>query len=294
MPKNIGGEPDNGLAGIHSSAGISKRKLMKIMTANNYLAQFLQSRQAMKVSPGTLNFYRVKLGRFLVELDPDIAQRQDIEKFLVQFKNPGNCHAYYRSIKTFYNWREETFGLPNPTKHMKAPKLPKLILPSLTREQVITLINTVDNVRDKAIIALFTESGLRLSELANIKAQDIYWDSRIIRVLGKGQKEAFAAFGEITERYLKDWLTQHQSDGNVWGLNMWGIISMLRRLEKTTGIPCNPHIFRRTFACLLRRAGLDAITIKDLGRWESVTMVEHYTRSMGFHDSLKLYQGPLS
>jgi len=114
-------------------------------TPGDYLALFLQSRQAMEVSPGTLNFYKIKLGRFLSELNPGTAQRQDIEKFLVQFDNPGNRHAYYRAIKTFYNWCEETFGLPNPMKHMKAPKLPKLILPSLTKEQVITLINSVDN-----------------------------------------------------------------------------------------------------------------------------------------------------
>ena len=263
-------------------------------TAEEYLHLFLRSRQAMEVSSGTLHFYGVKLGRFLSELDPDAAQRQDIERFLVQFDNPGNRHAYYRAIKTFYNWCEETFGLPNPAKHMKAPIVPKLILPSLTREQVITLINKVDNVRDRAIISLLTESGLRLSEATNIKPQDIDWDNRIIKVRVKGQKQALATFGDMTFRYLKEWLARYQPDGNIWGLNKWGIISMLRRLEKRTGIACNPHVFRRTFACLLRQSGLDVLTIKDLGRWETVAMVEHYTRSIGFQDSLKFYKGPLS
>ena len=91
----------------------------------------------MEVSPITLQFYRVKLGRFLSELDPDTAQRQDIEAFLLQFKNPGNRHANYRAIKTFYNWREEMFGLPSPMRYMKAPKLPKLILSALTRDEVL-------------------------------------------------------------------------------------------------------------------------------------------------------------
>ena len=263
-------------------------------TAEEYLHLFLRSRQAMEVSLGTLNFYRVKLGRFLSELNANTAQRQDIERFLLQFKNPGNRHAYYRAIKTFYNWRDETFSLPNPTKHMKAPIVPKLILPSLTREQVMTLINKVDNVRDRAIISLLTESGLRLSEATNIKPQDIDWDNRIIKVRVKGQREAFATFGDMTDKYIRDWLSQYHQGDNIWGLNKWGIISMLRRLKKATGFPCNPHVFRRTFACLLRQAGLDTLTIKDLGRWESVTMVEHYTRSIGFHDSLKFYKGPLS
>ncbi len=110
-------------------------------TAEEYLHLFLQSRQAMEVSPGTLSFYRVKLGRFLSELNADTAKRQDIEAFLLNFKNPGNRHAYYRAIKTFYNWRMETFRLPSPMQHMKAPKLSKLILPSRSREEVLTLID---------------------------------------------------------------------------------------------------------------------------------------------------------
>ena len=264
------------------------------MTANNYLAQFLQSRQAMEVSPGTLNFYRVKLGRFLSELNADTAQRQDMEGFLLQFKNPGNRHAYYRAVKTFYNWREQNFGLPSPMKHMKAPKLAKLIMPTLNREQVFILLEKVDSVRDKAIITLFTESGLRLSELTSIKTQDIDWDKRIIRVMGKGRKEAYAPFGRLTERYLGAWLAGYKPDGNIWGLNEWGIISILRRLRATTGLPCNPHTFRRTFACLLRKAGVDSMAIKDLGRWESLEMVQRYTRSISFQDSLKFYNGPLS
>ena len=69
---------------------------------------------------------------------------------------------------------------------------------------------------------------------------------------------------------------------------------MLRRLEAATGLPCNPHTFRRTFACLLRKAGVDTMTIKDPGRWESIEMVQRYTRSVSFHDSLKLCKAPLS
>lgn len=264
------------------------------MLPNDYLALFLQSREAIEVSPSSLQFYRVKLGKFLAELDADTAQRQDIERFLLQFSNPGNRHAYYRAIKTFYTWREESFGLPSPMRYIKAPKLGKIIMPSLTREQVLTLIEKVDNVRDKAIIALFAESGLRLSELTSIKTQDIEWDSHTIRVIGKGKKEAFAPFGSLTEKYIRAWIANYKTDGNIWGLNQWGIISILRRLKANTGLPCNAHTFRRTFACLLRKAGVDVMMIKDLGRWESLEMVQRYTRSIGFHDSLKFYVSPLS
>lgn len=263
-------------------------------TKEEYLKLFLRSREAMHVSPGTLQFYRSKLGRFLSELDPDVTRREDIEAYLLRYKNPGNRHANYRAIRTFYNWREEVFGFLSPMKHMKAPKVPKLILPSCSREEVLRLIDEAHCDRDKAIISLFTESGLRLSELTDIKPQDINWHNHTIKVKVKGGRECLAPFANLTEQYLKSWLSQYQPDGNIWGLNRWGIISMLRRLEEETGITCNPHVFRRTFACLLRRAGVDTMTIKELGRWESLEMVERYTRSFDFNDSLKFYKGPLS
>jgi len=177
---------------------------------------------------------------------------------------------------------------------MHAPILGKPILPSLEKEQVFYLIDKASSIRNAAIISLFTESGLRLSELAGIKPEHINWASRTIRVMGKGRKEAYATFGELTEKYLKAWLEQYKPNGNIWGLSGDGIASMLKRLEASTGLPCNPHTFRRTFACLLRKSGVDTMTIKDLGRWESLEMVQRYTRSVSFNDSLKFYKPPLS
>jgi len=64
---------------------------------------------------------------------------------------------------------------------------------------------------------------------------------------------------------------------------------MLRRFSAKTGLPCNPHTFRRTFASILAKRGVDSLHIKRLGRWESMAMVERYTSSVRFEDSLKLY-----
>ncbi len=66
---------------------------------------------------------------------------------------------------------------------------------------------------------------------------------------------------------------------------------MLRKLSVETGLPCNPHTFRRTFASNLHRKGLDVEHIMRLGGWESLDMVLRHTRSVKFEDSLKLYQG---
>jgi integrase/recombinase XerC len=103
---------------------------------------------------------------------------------------------------------------------IEPPKVEKKILPSLTIEQVTYLIDQVDNVRDKAIISLFTDSGLRLSELASIKSGDIDWDNRLIKVRCKGNKEALAVFGKKTEAYLKQWLNEYDAKGGcIWNTN---------------------------------------------------------------------------
>ena len=112
--------------------------------------------------------------------------------------------------------------------------------------------------------------------------------------MGKDRKWACDLSSELSTGYLRHWFVEYLPKGNIWGVNEWGVVSMLRRLEATTGLPCNPHTFRRTFACLLRKQGLDVLTIKDLGRWESLEMVQRYTRSVTFQDSLKFYKGVLS
>ena len=104
-----------------------------------------------------------------------------------------------------------------------------------------------------------------------------------------------APFGILTERYLKEWLDAYKPKENdtIWGIGFWGIKSMLRDLGEHTGLKCNPHTFRRTFAVLLRKEGIDSLTIQHLGRWESLEMVQRYTRSFSFQDSMKFYKSPL-
>ncbi len=264
----------------------------------DYLKLFLQSRTATGVSPRTLDFYKERLTKFIARVKYLKATRQDIQKYLNSIPPNENGlstrHASYRAIRAFYRWLNMEYGIANPIEGVRAPIVGKPILPSLDRSEVGYLIDSAETNRDKAIIALFVESGLRVAELANIKYQNIDWQNHTIKVLGKGRKEAYAPFGDLSEHYLKDWLNEYSPNGSLWGLNKWGISSMLRRLERETGLPCNPHTFRRTFACLLRKAGVDTMTIKDLGRWESLEMVQRYTRSVTFEDSMKHYKAPLS
>ncbi|MBI4294639.1 MAG: tyrosine-type recombinase/integrase [Chloroflexi bacterium] len=267
--------------------------------ADRAITQFLSSRRE-GLSSTTIDFYKAYLVRSVPQLG--LTPTPSAVNALLNSLScsSGGKHAYFRALRVFYRWVYsprsglDMRGRTNPMEWVDAPKVPKLILPSLSREQVEVLISKARNIRDKAVIALLAESGLRLSELAGLGESDIDWHTRTVRVLGKGNKEGYAPFGELSERYLREWLVRHEANGNIWGVNGNGIKTMLRRLEAATGLPCNPHTFRRTFACLLRKAGVDTMTIKDLGRWESLEMVQRYTRSVRFEDNLRFYKAPLS
>jgi integrase len=223
---------------------------------------------------------------------------QQIQRFLSLLRcHNGGKHAYYRYLRAFYNWLyspKSSYHLnsqDNPILIVEAPKVERKILPSLTLEEVDTVIDAAICVRDKAIISLFADSGLRLREVASISLNNIDWQNRLIKVKCKGNKEGLAPFGERTEKLLKEWLSRYNANGHLWNINYWGINVMLRRLMVKTGLPCNAHTFRRTFATILAKRGIDSLHIMRLGRWESMAMVERYTRSVKFEDSVRVWRG---
>ena len=162
------------------------------------------------------------------------------------------------------------------------------------KKTIEILFTNIDNLRDAAIIAVLFESGGRLAEIANIQETDISWEKRQIRAIAKGNKEVLMPLGLKSLNLLKLWVKEyHPKSGNVWGVNKNGIVSMLRRLEKKSGVICNAHTFRRGFASQLRRDSVDTLDIMNLGHWSSPEMVKRYTESVGFEDSQMRYKDPL-
>ncbi len=257
-------------------------------TGVNFLfEEFVRSRR-QGISSQSIRFYRICLKQFL---DKYPLTSQGIRDFLATRRCGNGRHAYYRAIRALCNWAvKEGHMTQNPLAKVDVPKVTKRILPSLTSEQVEYVVEQAETLRDKAMVSLFADSGMRLSELASVKASQIDWDDRLITIWGKGGKQRKAPFTERTSKLLKEHVTNNHTGENIWSLNTWGIISVLRRLEKKTGLPCNPHTFRRTFASNLHRAGLDIEHIMRLGGWESLDMVVRYTRSVKFEESLKLYK----
>jgi len=290
------------MAGVDSynskSLGISLavgRLTLDTPHRNELLSKFLKSRR-QGLSHRTLQFYEhmLALASSVIRLD---VKHQDIQRFLDRLNcSNGGKHGYYRCLRCFYRWLyspRSGYDLnlqDNPMLLIEAPKVEKRILPSLSPEQVDYLIGQTDNLRDRAIISVFADSGMRLNELTNIKAGDIDWESYTITIWGKGNKQRKAPFTERSARLLKGLISQNGTGGNIWHLDYRGIETMLKRLKLKTGLPTNAHTFRRTFASNLHRAGLDVEHIMRLGGWESLDMVLRYTRSVKFEDSLKLYR----
>ncbi|MFA5309214.1 MAG: tyrosine-type recombinase/integrase [Dehalococcoidales bacterium] len=261
---------------------------------SNVLSNFFESRRE-GLSLNTRDFYEGYLRRAGAVIGFNVTSH-DINQFIKALPcSNGGKHAYFRVLKTFYNWfysPKAGYGLKlsdNPILGVDAPKQGKKILPSLTLEQVDYIIDQAGRVRDKAIVSLFNDSGLRLEELTNINPQDIDWNRRLIKVRGKGNKEGYALFGERTAALLKEWLEQRPADSSLWHIGSYTIADMLEKLSAKTGITFSAHTFRRTFASILAKRGVDSLHIMRLGRWESIAMVERYTRSVRFEDSMKFY-----
>jgi integrase/recombinase XerD len=255
-----------------------------------FLNEFLNSRR-QGTSPRTIEFYECCLRPFITNYD---LTPSDINTFLANLSCNNGRNAYYRAIRAFCNWLyRQGYIDENPITKVDSPKMTKVILPSLTPEQVEELIATADNIRDKAVISMLADSGIRLNELLHIKEYDIDLETMTVTVWGKGGKQRKAPFTKRTAELIRQVLTVSKVSRvskNIWGLERRGIQIMLYRLQERTGLNCNPHTFRRTFASNLHRAGLDVEHIMRLGGWESLDMVVRYTRSVRFEESLRLYQ----
>jgi integrase/recombinase XerD len=217
-------------------------------------------------------------------------------------KRPGIRRRMFETYRAFAKWLQKRGIMAEPWSEIDTPRVPIPLLKAPSPNNVRELFDYLDShcapqeaLRNKAIIAVFVESGLRAFELSAIKTSDIDWQERTLRVWGKGRREGKAPFGETSEAFLRQWLSVYDpKDGNVWGINKAGIQVMLKRLHTATGITCNPHSFRRAFASILLKSGTDSLDIKRLGRWATLQMVDRYTRSVQFDDSLKHYKAPLS
>jgi len=227
-----------------------------------------------------LEIYQLTLGGFIgYPLTPE-----GINAYLNSLTCGNAKHNYYRCIKTLCRWLYHTDQLPtNPIEKVLPPRRQKKLLPAISKEQLDILVNHALTERDKVTLNLLWYSGMRVSEAANVKASDFNWEEGTVIVLGKGNRYRKALAGN---GLVRDWFTKH----NSLGITSDGISTMLQRLGHATGIHCNPHSFRRGFCVHQVKSGLSTRIVQVLGGWETINMVERYSRSLSFEEAFRLYQ----
>jgi len=278
------------LGSKHSTAELHPQKLypqanssQKFTIFTTQLLNNFITNRTSGTSHKTITLYHFALDRFIgCSLTPE-----GINGYLNSLTCGNAKHNYFRCIKTLCRWLyQNDYISSNPIEKVSPPKRQRKLLPAISKEQLQTLLEHCEahesSRRDKAILNLLWYSGMRLSEVASVTAQDFDWDKGTVVVLGKGNKyrKALAGNGEV-----KQWFATHDS----FDITSKGIQVMLQRLSMETGIHCNAHSFRRGFCVHQVKSGLSTRVVQALGGWEQLTMVEHYSKSLTFDDALSIY-----
>lgn len=242
------------------------------LLAKNYLI-------ACKVegkSPKTLETYSMVV-RSLLEFSEELSANH-IRMFLLSLQErklkASTVRIYYRSLKTFCTWLiNEGIISEHPMQNIKPPIVPELIIKPFSQEDIQNLLllcsgNSFLDLRNRAIILLFLDTGLRLAELTNIQLQDINFSSETIRVMGKGSRERVVRMGTKTQKaILRYLLMRTDSHDCLWvteerrPMKRDGIQTTIERLCKRAEITdARPgvHTFRHTFGTrsLINGAGI--------------------------------------
>lgn len=243
------------------------------------LQKFITSRPS-GTSPETIGIYHLALDRFIgYPITPE-----GINAYLNSLTCGNAKHNYYRVIKTLCGWLYHTDRIAsNLIEKVLPPRRQKKLLPAISKEQPDILVSNAITDRDKVTLNLLWYSGMRLSEAANVRAQDFTWQEGTVLIFGRGSRYRKAIAGN---GIVKQWFMEH--DG--LGIDPNGRQTMFQRLDKTTGIKCNPHSFRRGFCVHNVKSGLSNEVIQALGGWESPDVVSHYATSLTFDDAFQLYK----
>jgi integrase/recombinase XerD len=202
-------------------------------------------------------------------------------------------------IKAFFKYcMLEQICTINPTALLPTPKTSRKLPDVLSFEEIEQLIGQLDlskpeGGRNKAILETMYSSGLRVTELINLKISCLYLDVGFIRVIGKGDKERLVPIGSDAIKYIrlyKDTIRIHQTpakdcedilflNNRGKGLSRVMIFYIIKDLIRKTGInkSISPHSFRHSFATHLVEGGADLRAVQEMLGHESITTTEIYT-----------------
>jgi len=257
------------------------------------LTLFLADRHSRNLSPRTIQFYQGYLDKYMNAVMRPVleATKADVVLFLDSLTcSPGGKHAFFRAIRAFYMWAvDDELIARSPIDRMKAPKVPKPLRYAVPLDAIAKLLDACETVRDKLVVSLLADTGIRRAELAGIAIGSVDLPARTIRIWGKGAKERKVAYGPRTASLLTQYLESVEGEGTLLGLTIEGTKEILRRLQAKTGIKCNPHAFRRTFATESIRNGMNVFYVQSLLGHSSLTMTRIYAEQVNSEDAIKAY-----
>lgn len=214
---------------------------------------------------------------------------------------PHSIHSFARQIKAFFNWCVgEEYLKESPMEKVTLPKLPRKLITGLTTQEVISMIKCFNNtdyleIRNKAIIAMMTDCGLRAMEIATLKELDVHETD--IKVFGKGRKDRqvfispelkkiLIRYERIKRKYFKE---RHQYNDNYFlayqgkAMSTVAVYNLVKEAESRTGITgkrVSPHMFRHYFAVQSVVAGIDIYSLSRLLGHSNVSTTQRYLESI--------------
>jgi integrase/recombinase XerD len=238
-----------------------------------------------------------------LQISPLAISPKHLQDFLRHINDLGmSAHSQARilsGIKGFFKYLlSEELIEKDPTTLIEGPRLGRKLPDTLDYSEIVTLLDAIDlsipgGGRNRAILEVLYSSGLRVSELVELKRANIYFDLGFLRVVGKGNKERLVPIGKDAMKYLRIYLeeirvhipVQKGFEGYVF-LNRRGkktsrvtVFLMIKALAAKIGLKkaISPHTFRHSFATHLIEGGADLRAVQEMLGHESITTTEIYT-----------------
>ena len=224
---------------------------------------------------------------------------QDIQRWmswLLDRYSTAYASNQYRALQQFFKWLAAEDELPDPMAGLQPPRVPDKLVPVFTPDELTRLEQacagrSFAQRRDTAIIAVFTATGIRLSELAGLRASDADLWQREITVRGKGGKDRIVKVGRQAAQSLDRYIRARSRHRQAWRPQLWlgvgnreplgaaGIYQMIARRGRQCGVDAYPHRFRHHFShTWLDRGGPEG-DLMELNGWTSPQMLRRYGAS---------------